>query len=164
MNLRDLFPKIMGWLVVIVTLALAPSINTANATVVAWGDNSSSLIGLGVVSDFGAPLIILGLLFTGAFLGIIGIKGQLQGASISDMLGVIGSVVLALVVLSIFPYVCQYTVALIAGSSGFATILYGIIPLVAYLGVIAGVGWTGYRTYKKGRRGGRRSRGTTANY
>lgn len=164
MNLKDLFPKVMGFIVIIVTLALAPTINTANATIVAA--NLTNLTGMSAVSAFGAPLIILGLLFSGGLFAVAGAKGQLAGASMKDMLSVIGSVVIIIVALSLFggtTSVISYTNTLIAASSGFAVTVYGIIPLLIYIGIIAAAGYTQARVYRKYRRN-RRSRATTANY
>lgn len=140
-NMQALFSKIMGFLVIIITLALAPSINTANATVAAG--NLTNLIGMTVVTEFGAPLIVLGLLVVG---GVFVWKGT-AGRGMSDLMSTIGLVIVAIVGLTFMDSIVDYTNTLIAASSGFATTLYGIIPLVVYLGIIASVGWTGYRAY-----------------
>lgn len=155
-NMQALFSKIMGFLVIIITLALAPSINTANTTV-ATG-NLTNLIGMSVVTDFGAPLIVLGLLVVG---GVFVWKGT-QGAGMGQLMGTIGLVIVAIVGLTFMADIVDYTNTLIAASSGFAVTLYGIIPLIVYLGIIASVGWVGYRAYKGG---GKRSRKAAyANY
>jgi len=155
-NMQALFSKIMGFLVIIITLALAPSINTANTTV-ATG-NLTNLIGMSVVTDFGAPLIVLGLLVVG---GVFIWKGT-QGAGMGQLMGTIGLVIVAIVGLTFMADIVDYTNTLIAASSGFAVTLYGIIPLIVYLGIIASVGWTGYRAYKGG---GKKSRKAAyANY
>lgn len=147
MNMQLLFSKIMGFLVIIITLALAPTINTANATVAAA--NLTNLIGMDVVTDFGAPLIVLGLLVVG---GMFVWKGT-QGASMRELLSTISLVIVAIVGLTFMEDIVDYTNTLIAASSGFAITLYGIIPLMVYLGVIAAVGWTGYRAYKGSKKG-----------
>lgn len=52
MNMGRLFAKIVGFLTIIVTLALAPTINTANAaivTAVAEATNNTSIIGMSIV-------------------------------------------------------------------------------------------------------------------
>ena len=147
MNLKDLFPKVMGFIVIIITLALAPTINTANATIIA--DNLTALTGMTAVAAFGAPLIILGLLFSGGFFAVAGMRGKMQGASMKDLLSVIGSVVLVIVALSLFTSVIEYVNALILASSGFAVVVYGIIPLLVYIGIIAAAGFTQVKTYRK---------------
>ena len=149
-NMQALFSKIMGFLVIIITLALAPSINTANTTV-ATG-NLTNLIGMSVVTDFGAPLIVLGLLVVG---GVFIWKGT-QGAGMGQLMGTIGLVIVAIVGLTFMADIVDYTNTLIAASSGFAVTLYGIIPLIVYLGIIASVGWTGYRAYKGGGKKGKK--------
>ena len=140
--MQGLFSKIMGFLVIIITLALAPSINTANATVAAA--NLTNLIGMDVVTDFGAPLIVLGLLVVG---GIFAWKGT-QGSSMGELFKTISLVIIAIVALTFMEDIVGYTNTLIAASSGFAVTLYGIIPLLVYLGVIASVGYTGYQGYR----------------
>lgn len=153
MNMRTLFGRIMGFVMIIVTLALAPTIQTSNATIEAA--NLTNLTGMTAVSGFGAPLIILGLLVGGGLFAAAGVRGRLKGASLGDMLTVIGSVVLVIVSLSLFESVITYTNTLIApAASGFGDVVYGIIPLIIYIGVIAAAGYTQYRAYKKGTGGG----------
>jgi hypothetical protein len=147
MNMQGLFSKIMGFLVIIITLALAPSINTANATVAAA--NLTNLIGMDVVTDFGAPLIVLGLLVVG---GIFVWKGT-GGASMAELFKTISLVIVAIVALTFMEDIVTYTNTLIAASSGFAVTLYGIIPLLVYLGIIAAVGFTGKSAYSGGKKG-----------
>jgi hypothetical protein len=156
MQLQGLFSKIMGFLVIIITLALAPSINTANATVAAG--NLTNLIGMSVVADFGAPLIVLGLLVVG---GIFVWKGT-QGATMGELMKTIGLVVVAIVGLTFMADIVDYTNTLIDASTGFAVTLYGIIPLLVYLGIIAAVGWSGYGAYKGSRKKGKKA--AYANY
>jgi hypothetical protein len=163
MNLGSLFGKIMGFLVIIITLALAPSIVTAN-TAVATHDNVTAMLGMGVVSGFGAPLIILGLLTIGGIFALAGVKGQLASAGMKDLFSVIGSVIVVIVLLTLMPNVMDYTADLIEASEGFAVTIYSIIPLLIYLGIVAGAGWTSVHTYRKARKGGKKSRAAVANY
>ena len=153
-------PKILGFLVIIITLALAPTINTANAAIVAH-DNVSVMIGMTAIGGFGAPLIVLGLLVSGGIFAVAGTKGVLGGASISDLLGVVGSVVVLIVVLTMFDSVMTYTGTLYDASTGFAQTIYSIIPIIIYIGIIAMAGWTQVRTYRRAR-GRRKSK--AANY
>ena len=157
--MKDIMPKILGFLVIIITLALAPTINTANATIVAG--NLTNLIGMTAISAFGAPLIILGLLVSGGIFAVAGTKGILGGASVSDLLSVVGSVVVLIVVLTMFDSVMTYTGTLYDASSGFARVIYSIIPIIIYIGIIAMAGWTQVRAYRRAR-GGRKSK--AANY
>jgi len=153
--MRDIMPKILGFLVIIITLALAPTINTANAAIT--GANLTNLIGVAAVGAFGAPLIILGLLVSGGIFAVSGTKGALSGASVGDLLSVVGSVVVLIVVLTMFVNVMDYTTTLIAASTGFAVTIYSIIPIVIYIGIIAMAGWTQVRAYRRAK-GGRRSK------
>ncbi len=158
MNLSSLFAKIMGFVTIIITLALAPSINTAN-TAIANADNLSSMLGMATVVTFGAPLVILGLLVSGGMFALAGVKGQLGGAGMKDILAVIGSVIVVIVAMTLFLSVVSYTSTLIDASTGFAITIYSIIPLIIYLGIIVAAGWTQVSTYKRltGGRRGRRS-------
>ena len=151
MNMKVLFGRIMGFVMIIVTLALAPTIATSNAAIEAA--NLTNLTGMTAVSAFGAPLIIIGLLFGGGFFAVAGVKGKMKGASMADMFSVIGSVVLVIVSLSLFTSVITYLNALIAPSaSGFGDVVYGIIALMIYIGVLAAAGYTQVRAYKKARK------------
>ena len=133
----NLLPKILGWLTIIITLALAPSINTANVAVIAAiTTNASSFIGMSVITTFGAPLMILALLFTGGMLA----AGKVGDGSVRDMMGVIGAVIVTIVALTMFVSVITYVRLLVNNSTGFAVVIYGIIPIILYLGVIAGAG------------------------
>lgn len=163
MNLGSLFGKIMGFLVIIITLALAPSIVSAN-TLVATHDNVTAMLGMGVVSGFGAPLIILGLLTIGGIFALAGVKGQLANAGMKDLFTVIGAVIVVIVLLTLMPNVMDYTAELIEASTGFAVTIYSIIPLLIYLGIVAGAGWAGVSTYRKTRKGGKRSRAAVSNF
>jgi len=141
-------PKILGFLVIIITLALAPTIATAN-TAITGHANVAAMIGMTAIGAFGAPLIILGLLISGGIFAVAGAKGALGGASVGDLLGVIGTVVVLIVVLTMFDSVMTYTGALYDASSGFAQVIYSIIPIVIYIGIISMAGWTQVRAYRR---------------
>lgn len=150
--LSGLFSKIMGFLLLIITLALAPSIVTANATVAGHANVTSGvLIGMSVVAAFGAPLIILGLLVAGGAFAIAGVKGQISASS-SDLMKIVGLVIVAIVALTFMNTICTYVATLIqaypAGTE-FARTIFAIIPLVIYLGIIGGTGWSLGSGYKK---------------
>lgn len=157
MNMRDLFGRIMGFVMIIVTLALAPTIATSNAAIEAA--NLTNLTGMTAVSAFGAPLIIIGLLFGGGLFAVAGVRGKLAGASMADLFSVIGSVVLVIVSLSLFTSVITYVNTLIAPTaSGFGDVVYGIVPLMIYIGVIAAAGYAHVRAYRRTRRSRRKAR------
>ncbi len=239
MNLSNLFGKIMGFIVIIITLALAPSINTANEallpdavsenftsvvtvvgvttapvtltyslysenvsygivsvassisengtsptlsataydstsqnlTVAGLSDNTTrtlaigyktgldltQILGVETVASFGAPLIILLLLVSGGMFAMAGVKGKLGRVGMGQLMGVIGSVIVVLISLTLFQSVITYTNTLIDASTGFATTIYGVIPLVIYIGIIGGVGYFQISTYRKAT-GGKRSK------
>jgi hypothetical protein len=151
--LSSLFPRIMGYIVIIITLALAPSIATANTSIVNHA-SVANMTGMTVVGGFGAPLIILGLLVAGGAFAITGARGKLS-AGAGDLLKVVGSVIVVIVALTFMPTIMTYVEQLIdVAGGGFAQVIYAIIPLMLYLGVIVGAGWQTIKTI----RGGRRSR------
>lgn len=150
--MKQLLPRILGFIVIVITLALAPTINTANAVIVA--ENLTNLIGMTAIAAFGAPLIILGLLTVGGVFAVAGVKGQLT-SGVGDMMKVIGAVVIVIVSLTLFESVITYTNTLIGASSGFAVVIYGIIPIIIYVGIIVGAGWVSISAYRKGRKGGK---------
>lgn len=151
--LTGLFGKIMGFIVIVVTLALAPSIVTANAAVAAHANVTSGVLtGMSVVAAFGAPLIILGLLVSGGVFAVAGMKGQLGGATAKDLLTVVGSVITAIVALTFMSTICTYVATLMGYytlGTEFARTIFAIIPLIIYIGIIVGSGWSVARTYKK---------------
>jgi hypothetical protein len=154
MNMRNLFAKIMGFVIVIVTLALAPTIQSSNTTI--EGLNITDLTGLSAVAAFGAPLIILGLLFSGGMFAAAGLRGRMQGASLGDMLSVIGSVVVVIVALTLFQSVVTYTNALlVATPTGIGDVIFAIVPLIIYIGIVAGAAVVQVRAYRKSTRGRR---------
>lgn len=145
--MNTLIPKVMGWLLIIVTLALAPSINTANTTIMStWNasTNADTMLGY-VVTSFGAPLIVISLLFAGGMLGL----GKVAESSTKDLMQMIGGVVITILALNLFDSAIGYVDALITASSGFAQTVYGIIPIVLYVSIIAGAGtYTAYKMAK----------------
>jgi hypothetical protein len=152
----NLVPKILGWLVVIIGLALAPTINTANTAIdTAWAasTNNATMIGMGTVVDFGAPLMIIAILFSGAMMGL----GKIGDGSIKGMMGVIGACIVTIVALNMFVNIITYVDTLITASTGFAQTIYGIIPIIVYMGVVAGAGVTTAVSYFRGRRKSKKS-------
>ena len=157
---NNLMPKIMGFIVIIITLALAPTIYTANSDIIGWGD-LTPFLGLEVIAGFGAFVIILGLLVSGGLFTIAGIKGKIAGAGMRDILMVVGSVVVIIVMLTMFVTILDYVddliTAAVAAADTLGEVGFGIIPIVIYVGIIAAAGWAQVSTYRrvtgKGRRG-----------
>ena len=151
MKMKDLFGRIMGFVMIIITLALAPTIATSNATIEAA--NLTNLPGMTAISAFGAPLIMIGLLFGGGFFAVAGVKGKMAGASMADLFSIIGSVVLVIVSLSLFATVITYVNTLIGSEPvGFGGVVYGIVPLMIYIGIIAAAAYTQVRAYRRGKK------------
>ena len=170
--LASLLPRILGFLVIIITLALSPSIYSANADILAWADAVNNppvlladFIGLDVIAGFGAFIIIIGLLVSGGFFAVAGLKNRIQGAGMRDMLVVIGSVVIVIVMLTMFETVLQYFANLVAAaitaSDSLGQIGFAILPIVLYVGIVAASGWAQVSTYRrvtgKSRRSARRA-------
>jgi hypothetical protein len=150
--MNNLVPKIMGWLVVIIALALAPTINTTNGYIssnVTAAVNASHMIGMTTVVAFGAPIMIISILFSGALL----VMGRVGDGTTKSLMDVIGVVVVLIIALSLFVSVIGYVDTLITASSGFAQTIYGVIPIILYIGIIAGAGgYSAYKAFKKGKK------------
>ena len=155
MQMQSLLAKIIGFLVIVITLALAPTIDTANVAISGHA-NVTQMLGMTVISGFGAPLIIIGLLVAGGLFALSGVRGQLKNASMGDMMSVIGSVIVIIVALTFEAQIMTYNTALMLGKSGFDYTLYSVIPLLVYIGIITSAGWNTARVYRKAR--GSRSR------
>lgn len=158
--LSNLMPKIMGFIVIIITLALAPTIYTANGNIILWGD-LTPFLGLEVIAGFGAFIIILGLLVSGGLFTIAGLKGKMGSVGMRDILAVVGSVIVIIVMLTMFVTILDYVgdliTAAVAAGDTLGEVGFGIIPIVLYIGVVAAAGWTQVSTYRrvtgKGRKG-----------
>lgn len=161
MNIMNkLVPSILLWVVIVITLALSPTIETYNGYVttnVAAATNAAYMIGMTAVDDFGGFLMIMSLLVAGGLFAIGGMK--YKNTTVADMLSVIGAVIIAVVSLAMFSgSVIGYLDALITAGTGFAKTAYGILTIIIYLAIIAGAGaFTGYKAYKK-RRSHRKSK------
>lgn len=167
--LKGLMPRIMGFIVIIITLALGPAIYTANLGITGWtttitgtpaGGTIAQFLGLSVVAGFGAFIVILGLLIAGGIFAVSGIQGKLANAGMGDILKVVGSVVVIIVMFTLFPSIMNYCDQLIVAakkaSDSLGEIGFGIIPIVIYVGVIAAAGWSEVSAYKHSRKGGSR--------
>jgi hypothetical protein len=152
MDIRKMLSIIMFFLVVVIVLALAPTINTANTTAyAAWGAASAnaSMIGLGVVMPFGAPLMILSIMVGFGLLSF----GMKQGIGIKDIMAAIGITIAVIVALTFFTSIIGYVNTLLTGATGIALVIYGIIPLAIYIGIIASAGTFGIVKYARARKG-----------
>jgi len=138
--LNKLVPAIMGWLTVVITLALAPTIETYNGYVttnVSAATNAAKMIGMTAVDDFGGFLMIMALLVSGGLFAIGGMKNK--NYNIGDMMKVIGAVILSVIALAMFSgSIIGYIDALITAGSGFAQTAYGILTIIIYIAIIAG--------------------------
>ncbi len=153
MQLNKLMGVIFGMLTIVVTLAIAPQIATANTAVANSGNLTSNMIGMAVVVTFGAPLAILGLL---SMAGLFVLGAWQTTTSMREMLNVILTAVIVIVGLTFMLNIVDYAADLIASATGgFDTVLYGLIPLLVYLAVIGLSGWQTFKGVKKLRGGGK---------
>jgi len=154
----NLIGRIFGLLGIVVTLALAPQIVTANAAV--QSANTTNLLGMSVVDDFGAMLIILGIL---TISGIFAVGGSMAG-SVKDLLYNVGVTIVAIIALTFMVEIIGYNNTLYAAASGVEATMYSIISLLIYVAIIGTVAYRGYkagRSYYKARKG---RRAATANF
>lgn len=157
-TLGKLVPAILGWLVVVITLALAPTIESYNAFVtsnVSGATNAAYMIGMTAIDDFGGFLMIMMLLVSGGLFAVTGMK--MKNYTVGDMLSVIGAVIISVIALAMFSgSVIGYIDALITAGTGFAKTAYGILTIIIYITIIAGAGaFTAAKTYRKYRRSSR---------
>ena len=101
--LRKLVPSIMGWLVVVITLALAPTIETYNGHVttnVTAATNKAYMLGMTALDDFGGFLMIMSLLVAGGLFAVSGMRNK--NYNVGDMMQVIGAVIISVIALAMF--------------------------------------------------------------
>ncbi len=156
-----LLPAIFSWLIVVITLALAPTIETYNTNVttnVAAATNAAYMLGMTAVDDFGGFLMIMGLLVSGGLFGVMGMKNK--NVTVGDMMSVIGAVIIVVISLAMFSgSVIGYIDSLITAGSGFAKTAYGILTIILYVAIIAGAGaFIGVKAYKGGKKGKKSSK------
>ena len=148
MDLKNITPKILAFIVILITIALAKPIYTANLAIVNYNSGSGGLadfIGLGAIAQFGAFLLIFGIMIEQGMLNIAGMSDK-AGGGVQDgwksMTAAIGTIILALILLSMFAqsilpqFKDLVTTASLAGDS-IGQFFWGIIPIFIYLGIIA---------------------------
>ncbi len=145
MDFRKILSVIFFFLMIILIVNLAPSIDTANDTIrTSWGaaTNNASMIGMSAVLPFGAPLIILQLIVAAGLLSF----SIYQKASIKDSLAMVGIVIIMVVGLNFFNGIISPIDTLLTGATGIESVIYGIIPIAVYLPLVASAG--GYKLGK----------------
>jgi hypothetical protein len=153
--MKKLVPAILGWLVVVITLALAPTIETYNGHVttnVAAATNAAYMIGMTAIDDFGGFIMIMALLVGGGLFAVGGMKQK--NVTVADMLSVIGSVIISVIALAIFSgSIVGYIDSLVTAGSGFAKTAYGILATIIYVLIIGGAGsYLGTKSVRSSRR------------
>ena len=154
--MHRLIPAIITWLVVVIVLSLAPTIETYNGHVttnVAAATNAAYMLGMTAVDDFGGFIMIMGLLLSSGLFAVTSMK--VRDTSIGDMMEVIGAVILSVIALSMLSGTIVGKIdELVTAGTGFAKTAYGILTIVIYLAfVAAGAGFTAYKSVGKLRGG-----------
>lgn len=162
--LGKLVPAIMAWLAVVITLALAPTIETFNTHVttnVSGATNTAYMIGMTAITPFAGFLIIMGLLVSGGLFGVAAMRAK--STTVEDLLETVGAVVLTVIALAMFSgSVIGYIDALITAGTGFAKTAYGMLTIIIYVGIIGSAsGYTAVKAYKKAKGSGRGRRSKT---
>ena len=86
-SISNMLPRLIGFIVIVITLALAPSIYTANLTVVNY-THIASFTAMSSIAGYGGFLAILGLLITQGIFAVGNYKQQRGGwASLYWMIG-----------------------------------------------------------------------------
>ena len=156
--------RLMGFIVIGVTIIMSATIYTANAGITSA--NLTNITALSDIAGFGPLIMILGLLFTGGMLTYASFSSPNSKIGKVDIRLTVGSVVLLIAVLSVFPGLIISGInnligeAIDAGDTDYITV-YGLIPTIIYVVVIGGTGAAqviGYKRIRKaGRSGGSRS-------
>jgi len=160
MNMGRLLAIVYGMLGLVIALTMGLNIQTANATLQAA--NITNLTGMSVMDDWGAALIILGLLtLSGTFI-YGGVSGKLQATGIADLLWTVGAAIGAVIGLTLMSNIITAANNLIgAVTTDAEDVIWGVIPLLAYGAIIAGAGWRAGKNVGdivKSRRAARRSK------
>jgi len=153
--LGRLVPAILGWLAVIVTLALAPTIETYNGyitTNVSTATNSSYMIGMPAISPWGGFIMIISLLLGTGIFAYSGMKSK--NVTVGDLIGIIGAVIISVFALSVVgDSVLSNIDALITAGGASVKAIYGTLMIIIYAGVIGGAGaYAGVKGMRKGRK------------
>ncbi len=150
MQMGRILSVVFGLLGIVIVLTLGLNIQTANASI--QTANQTNLIGLSVLDDWGAPLIILSLLALSGLFVAGGIAGT-KSSGMKDLLIIVGASVVSIVGLSLMPSVITASNNLIgAVATDAEDVIWKILPLLAYIAVIGVSGIATYKTYRSGRK------------
>jgi len=136
MDIRKILAIIFFFLTILLVVQLAPNIQTANSTAFATFNASAekaSMIGLSVLMPFGDVLIIISIMVAAGLLAM----HIRDGLTITDIVAPVGLVIACIVALNFFDTMIGSFDTLIAGSSGFGKVFYGVVLLLVYLLIIA---------------------------
>ncbi len=173
MDFKTILPKVMGFIAIVITLALAPAIYTANLTVVNYGGGSGmvNFTGMDAVSPYGGFLLILGILIAQGIFQIAGFGGG-KSEGWKDLVFSVGIVIAVIILLNVYASaVLPAFTKLIASASvaddSIGQTVFGVLPIVIYLGIIitsvAGEGGKAIYNKVKGR-GKKHGRRTALGY
>ena len=153
MSMARILTTIFGFLGLVITGTMGLSIQTANAAVASA--NITNLIGMDVLTDWGAALIILGLLTLSGIFVYGGITGKAT-YGMKDLLLIIGASIVSIVGLSMeLTVITSFNNLIGAVTTDPEDIIWRVIPLFAYVAIIGASGFGVYRAaqgVKKGRK------------
>lgn len=170
MNFKDLLPKIVGFIALVITISLSPAIYSANLSVVNYGGGSglTNFIGMDAIADFGGFLIIFGILIAQGIFQIAGVGGG-KASGWKDILVSVGSVIVVIILLNVYvsavlPGFTDLIASASAASDDIGQTVFGVVPIVIYLTIIVGaIGVQGGKAiYNKVRGRGRKNRSAVA--
>jgi hypothetical protein len=161
MDVARLLGIVYGALGLVISLSMGLNIQTANEAV--QSANLTNLIGMEVLDDWGAALIILGLLtLSGTFL-YGGVQGTYTSSGVKDLIWIVGAAIGAVIGLTLMTNIITAANNLIgAVTTDAEDVVWGFIPLAAYAAIIGGAGWKAGRTIYKMRKSGKKTASAAA--
>ncbi len=171
MDLRNLAPKLIGFIAIVITISLAPSIYSANVAVVNYGGGSGLVpfLGMDAIAPFGGFLAIFGLLATQGIFAIGTLKSG-QGTGWRQIMLMIGLVIMTLIFLKVFTAAILPKFGALISSASVAhddigETVFGVVVIVIYLGIILGASVTNaVSEYKRRKKSRGSSRGVNVAY
>ena len=172
MDLKNILPKVLGFIGIVITLALAPSIYTANLSVVNYGGGSglTNFIGMDAIAPYGGFLLILGILIAQGLFQVAGYGGG-KAEGWKDLFMSVGIVIAVIILLNVFvsavlPAFTDLIASASAASDDIGETVFGVLPIIIYLGVIlsAIAGQGGKAVYNRLKGGKKKSSSTRTAY
>ena len=161
MNFSQLLPKIIGFIVIVITVALSPAVYTANLTVVNYS-SLATFLGMTAIAPYGGFLLILGILIAQGLFAIAGARGTGNGGW-KDLFTMVGTVVCVIIILNLYsaailPGFLGLVNAASVASDTIGQTVFAVFPIVIYLGIIIGaIGFSGVKAAGQGKKKSKKS-------